>query len=336
MNEFDLINRLSARLPAPPPEVVVPLGDDCAVLRFGDALWAAAADMLVAGRHFEEWATPTEVGYKAVAVNVSDVAAMGAAPRFVMASGGAEDVETTLGCMEGVLRACEEFGAYPLGGDTIRAAALTVNVAILGQLTHAPVLRSGARSGDLLAVTGELGASAAGLLALQRGYAGPKRLVKKHLHPEPRVALGRTAARLGAQAMIDISDGLVSDVRHLCQRSGIGCRIHLDLLPIADDTREYLRSIDRDPQILAATGGEDYELLIAAHDNVLKELEGESDVPITVIGETMQTEVVFLRNGEPVENLSGWDHFPGFEGGDIKDKYEKDEESGEWVPKEEN
>jgi thiamine-monophosphate kinase len=310
VNEFDFIRCLSARLSAPPPEVVVPIGDDCAVLRFGDALWVAATDMLVAGRHFEGWAAPEEVGYKAVAVNVSDVAAMGAVPRFVLASGGADDVETTLRCMEGVLQACEEFGAYPLGGDTTRAAALTVDVAILGQLAHAPVLRSGARLGDLLAVSGELGASAAGLLALQRGDTGPERLVKKHLRPEPRVTLGRTAARLRAHAMIDLSDGLASDLLHLCQKSGVGCRIGLDLLPIAGDTREYLRSIDWDPQILAATAGEDYELLIAAHEDVVKELAAESDVPVTVIGETVQEEVIFLRNGEPVENLSGWDHFP--------------------------
>jgi thiamine-monophosphate kinase len=280
------------------------------VLRFGDALWVAATDMLVAGRHFEEWAAPEEVGYKAVAVNVSDVAAMGAVPRFVLASGGADEAETTLRCMEGVLWACEEFGAYPLGGDTIRAAALTVDVAILGQLAHAPVLRSGARPGDLLAVSGELGASAAGLLALQRGDIGPERLMKKHLHPEPRITLGRTAARLGAHAMIDLSDGLASDVRHLCQKSGVGCRIDLGLLPMAGDTREYLRSIDRDPQILATTGGEDYELLIAAHEDLVKALAAESDVPVTVIGEMTEEEVIFLRNGEPVENLSGWDHFP--------------------------
>ena len=311
MNEFDLIGRLSSRLPAPPPEVVVPIGDDCAVLRFGDALWVAATDMLVAGRHFEEWAAPEEVGYKAVAVNVSDVAAMGAVPRFVLASGGADEPESTLRCMEGVLWACEQFGAYPLGGDTIRAAALTVDVAILGQLAHAPVLRSGARPGDLLAVSGELGASAAGLLALQRGDAGPERLVKKHLRPEPRVTLGRTVARLGAHAMIDLSDGLAADVRHLCQKSGVGCRIDLDLLPIAGDTREYLCSIDRDPQVLAATGGEDYELLISAHEDLVMGLAAESDAPVTVIGEMTQEEVIFLRNGEPVENLSGWDHFPG-------------------------
>jgi thiamine-monophosphate kinase len=311
LNEFDVIRHLSARLPAPPPEVIVPIGDDCAVLRFGDDLWVAATDMLVSGRHFKEWAAPEDVGYKAVAVNVSDVAAMGGTPRFVLASGGADDAETTLRCMEGVLEACEELGAYPLGGDTTGAAALTVDVAILGQLAHPPVLRSGARPGDLLAVTGELGASAAGLLALENGHAGPERLVKKHLRPEPRVTLGHAAARLGAHAMIDLSDGLASDVRHICEKSGVGCRVGLDLLPVAGDTREYLRSAGRDPEILAATGGEDYELLIAAPQKLVEALTAESEVPVTVIGEVTEKEVVFLRGGEPVENLSGWDHFPG-------------------------
>jgi thiamine-monophosphate kinase len=309
LNELDVIRRLSDLLPAPPPEVVVPVGDDCAVLRFGDALWVAATDMLVEGRHFKGWASPEDVGYKAVAVNVSDVAAMGGVPRFVLASGGADDAETTLRCMEGVVRACEEFGAYPLGGDTTGAAALTVDVGILGQLAHAPVLRSGARPGDILAVTGELGASAAGLLALEKGDAGPERLAKKHLWPEPRVDLGRVAARLKVHAMIDLSDGLASDVGHVCEASGVGCRVDLGLLPVASDTREYANSLGRDPEILSATGGEDYELLMAAPEEVVGALAEESEVPVTVIGEVTAEGVVFLRDGEPVENLSGWDHF---------------------------
>ena len=313
MNEFDVIRRVSGRLPDPPPEeVIVPVGDDCAVLRFGDALWVAASDMLVSERHFRgSWATPEDVGYKAVAVNVSDVAAMGAVPRFVLVSGGADDAQTTLRCMDGVLEACEEFGAYPLGGDTTGAAALTVDVAILGQLARAPVLRSGARPGDLLAVTGELGASAAGLRALENGEPGPERLLKKHLRPEPRVSFGRTAARLGARAMIDLSDGLASDVRHLCQMSGVGCHIDLHLLPVAGDTREYALSTGRDPEILAATGGEDYELLIAAPEEAVEALAAESEIPITVVGEATGGKVEFLRGGKPVEDLSGWNHFAG-------------------------
>jgi thiamine-monophosphate kinase len=309
MNEFDVIRSLSEKLPSPPPEIVVAVGDDCAVLRLGEVLWVAAADMLIEGRHFKEWASPEDVGYKAVAVNVSDVAAMGGVPRFVLASGGAMEAETTLRCMEGVLRACEDFGVYPLGGDTTGADLLTVNVSILGQLAHAPVLRSGARPGDLLAVTGELGASVAGLLALENGDTGQERLVKKHLRPEPRVGSGRAAARLGAHAMIDLSDGPASDVRHLCELSRAGCRVDLGLLPVAGDTREYLRSSGRDPEILAATGGEDYELLIAASEEVVEALVAESETPATVIGEITEEEVLFVRDGEPVENLSGWDHF---------------------------
>ena len=309
MNEFDVIRSLSEKLPSPPPEIVVAVGDDCAVLRLGEVLWVAAADMLIEGRHFKEWASPEDVGYKAVAVNVSDVAAMGGVPRFVLASGGAMEAETTLHCMEGVLRACEDFGVYPLGGDTTGADLLTVDVSILGQLVHAPVLRSGARPGDLLAVTGELGASVAGLLALENGDTGQERLVKKHLRPEPRVGSGRAAARLGAHAMIDLSDGLASDVRHLCELSRAGCRVDLGLLPVAGDTREYLRSSGRDPEIVAATGGEDYELLIAASEEVVEALVAESETPATVIGEVTEEEVLFVRDGEPVENLSGWDHF---------------------------
>ena len=309
MKEFDVIRRISGSLPDAPLEVLVPIGDDCAVLHLGESTWAAAADMLVAGHHFKDWASPEDVGYKAVAVNVSDIAAMGAAPRFVLVSGGAPEPDTIDRCFQGVLEACEEFGVYPIGGDTTGAGALTVDVSILGQFSYLPVLRSGARPGDLLAVTGELGASGAGLLALENGGRGPERLVRKHLRPEPRVVAGQAAARLDAHAMIDLSDGLASDVRHICEKSGVGCRIELGRLPIAGDTREYLDSQGRAPETLAITGGEDYELLVAAPETVLNALAAETETPLTVIGEITDSEVEFLRDGEKVEGLSGWDHF---------------------------
>jgi thiamine-monophosphate kinase len=226
-----------------------------------------------------------------------------------MSSGGAPDPETALRCSQGILEACERFGVYLLGGDTTRADALTVDVAILGELATQPVLRSGASPGDLLAVTGELGASAAGLLALERGMNGPERLIRRCLRPEPRLGAGRVAARLGATAMIDLSDGLASDVRHLCDRSVVGCIVDLDLLPVKDDTRELAESLERDPEILAATGGEDYELLICAPGPVLDALANSVEVPITLIGEIDQTDVAFERGDEQVEGLSGWNHF---------------------------
>ena len=309
MKEFDVIRRISGELPEAPPEVLVPVGDDCAVLSLGGMTWAAAADMLVLGHHFKDWASPEDVGYKAVAVNASDVAAMGAEPRFILTSGGAPEAETTFRCFQGVLEACREFGVYPLGGDTTRADTLTVDVSILGQFSYPPVLRSGARSGDLLAVTGELGASVAGFLALEGGGPEPERLIRKHLRPEPRVLAGSTAARLGAHAMIDLSDGLASDVRHICEKSGVGCRIDLERLPVAGEAREYVASLGEDPVRLAATAGEDYELLIAAPEPVLEGIAKELGVPLTVVGEVTRADVVFTRGGEPVEDLSGWDHF---------------------------
>ncbi|MGF1470824.1 MAG: thiamine-phosphate kinase [Rubrobacteraceae bacterium] len=309
MNEFDVIRRISGELPEAPPEVLVPAGDDCAVLHLGRSMWAAAADMLVAGQHFKDWAPPEDVGYKAVAANVSDVAAMGAVPRFVLVSGGAPDPETALRCFRGVLEACEEFGLYTIGGDTTAAGALTVDVSILGQFSDLPVIRSGARPGDSLAVTGELGAASAGLLALEGGDPGPERLIRKHLRPEPRVSAGRAAARLDAHAMIDLSDGLASDVRHICEASGVGCRIDLTRLPIAGDTRAYLERLGKDPEETAATGGEDYELLLAGPEGVLNRISTESGVPLTTIGEFTEDGVLFVRAGEPVEDLSGWDHF---------------------------
>jgi thiamine-monophosphate kinase len=311
MNEFEIIRKISGELPQPPPEVLVSIGDDCAVLRLGERDWVAASDMLVSGHHFKGWATPEDVGYKAVAINVSDVAAMGGAPRFLLASSGTPDPEATLRCFGGILEACEVFGVYPLGGDTTRADALTVDVAILGELFAPPVLRSGANPGDLLAVTGELGASTAGLLALQNGAPGRERLVLKHLRPDPKVQAGSVAAQLGVGAMIDLSDGLASDVRRICEQSGVGCRVNLDLLPIASDTRELLQSLGRDPGILAATGGEDYELLISAPAPTLDALAGSIEPPLTTIGEFTHRadDITFRRGGEPVENLSGWDHF---------------------------
>lgn len=293
----------------------MPVGDDCAVVKLGDTDWALAADMLVYGHHFLDWATPEEVGYKAVAVNVSDVAAMGGEPRFMLCSGGASDPETTLRCMEGVLEAAGEFGVYPLGGDTTGAAALTVDVTVIGAFPGgtAPVLRSGARPGDLLAVTGELGASGAGFLALEARRRGEaERLVRRHLRPKPRVEAGRAASMAGVRAMMDLSDGLASDVRHLCEASGVGCRVDLERLPVADDTRAFAESEGRDPGVLAATGGEDYELLVAAREETLREMAETCGVSVSVVGEvTERKEIEFLRDGVVQGSLSGWDHFQG-------------------------
>ncbi|MGH3144787.1 MAG: thiamine-phosphate kinase, partial [Rubrobacter sp.] len=139
--------------------------------------------------------------------------------------------------------------------------------------------------------------------------SGYERLVRRYLRPQPRIGAGTVAAGVGANAMMDLSDGLASDVRRVCERSGVGCAIDLTLLPIEDDARELAESLGYDPAVLAATGGEDYELLISAPERVVAELADGAGVPLTVIGEVTREVVVFRRGNEPVEGLSGWDHF---------------------------
>ena len=147
------------------------------------------------------------------------------------------------------------------------------------------------------------------MLVLEHHTSGYDRLVRRYLRPEPRLEAGRTAAELGASAMMDLSDGLASDVRRVCDRSGVGCDVDLDLLPVMEDTGRLARSLGYDPAILAATGGEDYELLISAPERVLDVLAKSIDVPLTTIGEVTSGDVAFRRGEEPVDGLSGWDHF---------------------------
>jgi thiamine-monophosphate kinase len=158
-------------------------------------------------------------------------------------------------------------------------------------------------------VTGELGASAAGLLALEGDVEGFGRLKGRHLRPRPRVEAGLAASRLGVGAMIDLSDGLASDVRRVCERSGVGCEVDLGLLPVAADTRELAASLGREPGVLAATGGEDYELLVCAPERVLRVLAETVEVPVTIVGRVTKSGVEFGNGGDTVERLSGWDHF---------------------------
>ena len=147
------------------------------------------------------------------------------------------------------------------------------------------------------------------MLVLEHHTSGYDRLVRRYLRPEPRLEAGRAAAKLGASAMMDLSDGLASDVRRVCDRSGVGCDVDLNLLPVKEDAGRLARSLGHDPAILAATGGEDYELLISAPGQVLDALADSIAAPLTIIGEVTAKDVVFRRGNEPVDGLSGWDHF---------------------------
>ena len=232
MSEFAAIRRFAARYPA--------VGDDAAVLEGG---LLAATDAIVAGVDFVDNAPLDDVGWRAVAVNVSDIAAMGGLPESLLVTVvGPDDVDLDL-LYEGIDRACEAFGCTVVGGDLSNGSELVVNVAILGRCPEgvAPVLRSGATVGDVVWVTGNLGHAAA------HWY---------RLRPEPRVDLGVQIARRGATAMIDVSDGFAADLLHLCEASGVG--VDIEAVPVAPDATEEQ----------ALSGGDDYELLFTLPSGV--------------------------------------------------------------------
>ncbi len=252
------MERLRRALPEP-PDGQVGVGDDAAVL---DGGLLFCTDVLTEGVHFDlRWSTPADVGWKALAVNLSDVAAMGGTPRAAVCGvvvgagrkGEADDVAA------GLIEAAAELGCPLVGGDTTVGGGLTVTVAVVGDSPDGgSVLRRGAAPGDSVFVTGPLGGSRAALAALRRGEEPEALGLARLRRPVPRLVEGRTAAAAGASAMIDLSDGLSSDLAHLCRASGVGARLQASAIPVGPGaTAED-----------ALAGGDDYELCFTAADPV--------------------------------------------------------------------
>jgi thiamine-monophosphate kinase len=273
MGEFELLDRIRARLPQPDPRVLLGSGDDAAITA-ASGVTATSVDALIDGVHFRRaWSTPAQIGAKALAVALSDLAAMGAEPgEAYVVLGIPADLDED-GCLEllnGMTKVAEKTGTTLAGGDVTRAPALTLAITVVGHARSAGDLatRSGARPGDALVVTGELGGAAAGLLLLDSGESvrstrvahmdtnddRVRSLTARQLEPRPRIEAGRALAKAGATAMIDLSDGLGGDANHLARASGVGLRIDAAALPLADGVTDLA---------LAVSGGEDYELLAA-------------------------------------------------------------------------
>jgi thiamine-monophosphate kinase len=268
-----------------------PLGDDTALLSEG---LVVTQDALVEGAHFRlAWTTWRDLGYKAAAVNLSDLAAAGAEPEALFVSLAAP-VDTVVEDVLELYRGLNEPGFPVRGGDLARAERLYLSVTALGRSDRVPG-RDGARPGDLLIVTGSLGAAAAGLAALERGLPGFDELVRVHNRPPLRLAEGRTLARV-AHALMDLSDGIAIDAARLASRSGCGVEIEVERLPVAP----RLAEVGEEP---FWTLGEDYELL-AALDPEDARASGHAVVGRCLDGSGCR----ITRGGEPVD-LSGWDHF---------------------------
>jgi thiamine-monophosphate kinase len=273
LGEFGLIARLTGGL-EPGPGVELGVGDDAAVLApaAGRRL-VVTTDVLVEGVDFTAaLSDPEDWGWKAVAANCSDLAAMGAEPRWLVLAltvPEATPVATLERVYAGVGQACRAFGVALVGGDVSAGPALSLAVTALGEAER-PVPRSGARPGDRLAVTGPLGAAAAGLALLQRGDRAAEALLGRfpalaaaHRRPEPALAMGLALARSGATAMIDVSDGLAGDALHLAEASGVGVEVHDAAVPVAPGVAEAAALLGRDPLDLALGGGEDFVLAAA-------------------------------------------------------------------------
>lgn len=311
LGEFGFIDRVRRAVPS---SSAIGIGDDAAVMRSGAATLVAATDTLVQHRHFRlDWSEPTDVGWKAVVVNVSDVAAMGAEPSWVLVSLGAPPdtrLEVLDGIYEGMVEACRTYGADIVGGDTVRTQEIVLSVTVVGELDGAPMLRSGAEVGDVLAVTGPLGAAAAGvnLLTSQdpRGVSPEDAIACMDAHRRPRARLieGVALGRAGVHAAIDLSDGLASDVRRLAEASGVGIELWADRIPVAEEARRVAQARGWDLLQMALGGGEDFELLVAAPEDLT------SSVELIEVGRVVDEGVWILVEGERrTLDIEGWDHF---------------------------
>jgi thiamine-monophosphate kinase len=296
--EFAALARLASGLgPLAPPEVGI--GDDAAVVAAPPGgFLLLAADAVVAGVHADlDLSGLDDLGWKAVAVNVSDIAAMGGCPGHLLVTVcGPPDTDLDL-LYRGIAEAAEAWECPVVGGDLANAAVVVVSVAITGSLTGPPILRSGARAGDGIWVTGPLGLAAAGLRVLKElGKGATGRAADAHRRPRPSVPDGLAARAAGATAMIDISDGLAADLGHLADASGVG--LEVDVVPIGPGATEGE----------ALTGGEDYVLAFTAADDDMVLAAFSGLTPPIRIGTCLPDPRVRRVLGRPFPNVGGWEH----------------------------
>ena len=321
-SEEKLIERVCRRFPSNRAGLSVGIGDDAAVLRprVGTE-WVFTTDTFLENVHFLRQVHPAKaIGFKALARATSDIAAMGARSRYFFLTLGLPEA-----CAEpwldhflgGMARAARRFGLILAGGDTTKYPLVVASLTVMGEIDRGrAILRSGARPGDLLCVSGRLGEAELGLRLVQRRLHTRGRwtkLVEKHFYPEPRLALGQWLSRHRfATSMIDTSDGLSTDLGHLCEASVVGAIVWASKIPVVRIPRE-LRRLCPDPLDLALNGGEDYELLFTVPKRLAARLPRDlAGVPVTVIGEITRTERVLVVDGDgQAKTLSprGWDPF---------------------------
>jgi thiamine-monophosphate kinase len=300
------------------------IGDDAAAWHSAEGVRVFTSDTMVEGVHFDlSYTGWGDLGWKALATNVSDVAAMGCAPSFATVTLGLRGdipVEGLLEMYDGMMSLTEICGGAVVGGDIVKSPTFFISVALEGVARSDDrelLLRDKAQPGDCIAVTGNLGSSAAGLKLMmegadEAGIASYGFFRDAHNRPMPRVSEGESLANIGVRCAMDISDGLVDDLGKLCRASRVGAQIHTPMIPVEDRLKAIFPSSWLN---LALSGGEDYELLIAARESVIRSAQGVISTPIAIIGEIVEADAgltVLDAGGKPLNiSAGGWDHFRG-------------------------
>ena len=332
IGEFGLFDRISQHFSSKQKSTKVGIGDDAAVIAVGDQYQLITTDMLTEGIHFDLTYCPLQhLGYKAVAVNVSDIAAMNGVPRQIIVSMGLSNrfsVEAVDVLYEGIRIACDDYEVDLVGGDTTSSrSGLILSVTAIGNVApEALALRSTAKKGDIVCVTGDLGAAYLGLQVLEREkqefMENPKMqpklenydyMVKRQLKPGARTDIIHELKELGIvpTSMIDISDGLASEIMHICTKSGVGMNIYEDKIPI--DQRAYDTALEFkiDPITCALNGGEDYELLFTIRQEDFEKLEKHPDIHFIGYVQEEGKGINLITKGSQVVPIQaqGWTHF---------------------------
>lgn len=321
LGEFGIIDRIRRQVVIG-PGVHLGIGDDAAWVDHPQGSSLVTADLLIEGIHFDlNWTSLSDLGYKSLAVNLSDIAAMGGTPAYVMLSLGIPakfDSNKIDKLYRGINALAKKHKVAIVGGDTNTADILIISVCLIGHPPKRPICRSGARVGDDIYVTGTLGDAALGLNLLRRRRRPQSRavaqLLTRHYRPAPRLAAGALLAKRNlASAMIDVSDGLMQDLAHICQASGVGARIQQNKLPLS---RAYRTLAGKIGMRHALSGGEDYELLFCATPEQRKRIDTlgkQAKVPITRIGVCVPpangVRVFDAAGAEVVVKTQGHDHF---------------------------
>ncbi len=321
LGEFGLIDLLAKMIPdSQAKKPVIGIGDDAAAWHSDASIQLATVDTMIQGVHFSlETMTWKELGWKSLAINLSDIAAMGGVPRYALvALALPEDteVEDASQLYEGMIGLAEQFQTAIVGGNVSRSPVVSVTITILGDSLNDKILRrSSASTGDTIAVTGYPGSAAAGLEMLtknlQFGAETATYLRSAFVRPKPRITEGQLLLKQGVTTAIDTSDGLLADLRHICEASGVGARLNTDLLPVhpAIGNNFGERALE-----LALSGGEDYELLFTASAKIAERVRAKMEYPVTSIGEITSGEPgkisLLDADGKPVKiSQTGWEHF---------------------------